>query len=81
VVQHVTTTVNCVDMHTLPLAYSPRVQVVFLEWTDPLFNGGHWTPALIELVGGTHPLNPVPPGEDSAGPSFVVRCRLGGSEK
>lgn len=32
--------------------------VVFLEWTDPLFIGGHWTPQLIERAGGVHPLNP-----------------------
>lgn len=32
--------------------------VVFLEWTDPLYAGGHWTPQLIERAGGLHPLNP-----------------------
>lgn len=32
--------------------------IAFLEWTDPLFVGGHWTPQLIELAGATHPLNP-----------------------
>lgn len=26
--------------------------VVFLEWLDPLFNAGHWTPTLIEYAGG-----------------------------
>jgi iron complex transport system substrate-binding protein len=26
--------------------------VVFLEWIDPPFNGGHWNPHLIELAGG-----------------------------
>ncbi|MFN9970456.1 MAG: ABC transporter substrate-binding protein [Phycisphaerae bacterium] len=31
--------------------------VVFLEWTDPLFIGGHWTPQLIERAGARHPLN------------------------
>ncbi|MFM8699596.1 MAG: cobalamin-binding protein [Phycisphaerales bacterium] len=31
--------------------------VLFLEWTDPPFVGGHWTPELIELAGGRHPLN------------------------
>ncbi|MGI9329745.1 MAG: cobalamin-binding protein [Gammaproteobacteria bacterium] len=29
----------------------PR-RVAFLEWLDPLFNGGHWTPELIEIAGG-----------------------------
>lgn len=32
--------------------------VAFLEWTDPIFVGGHWTPQLIERAGGRHPLNP-----------------------
>ena len=31
--------------------------VLFLEWTDPPFVGGHWTPELITLAGGRHPLN------------------------
>jgi iron complex transport system substrate-binding protein len=26
--------------------------VVFLEWIDPLFCGGHWNPDLVELAGG-----------------------------
>jgi len=33
--------------------------VLFLEWTDPPFVGGHWTPELITLAGGSHPLNVV----------------------
>jgi hypothetical protein len=32
--------------------------VAFVEWLDPIFVGGHWTPALIEMAGGCHPLNP-----------------------
>jgi len=31
--------------------------VLFLEWSDPPFVGGHWTPELIEMAGGRHPLN------------------------
>ena len=31
--------------------------VLFLEWTDPPFVGGHWTPELIAMAGGRHPLN------------------------
>jgi iron complex transport system substrate-binding protein len=30
---------------------SPRTLV--LEWTDPPMSGGHWTPGLVELAGGT----------------------------
>lgn len=39
-----------------PFAHKPVVG--FLEWTDPLFVAGHWTPQLIERAGGAHPLNP-----------------------
>ena len=35
---------------TIPAAERPRV--AFLEWLDPLFHGGHWNPALVELAGG-----------------------------
>jgi iron complex transport system substrate-binding protein len=29
-----------------------RPELVFLEWIDPPFNAGHWTPELIEYAGG-----------------------------
>jgi iron complex transport system substrate-binding protein len=29
-----------------------RPDIVFLEWIDPPFNAGHWTPELIEYAGG-----------------------------
>ncbi|HMN40205.1 MAG TPA: hypothetical protein PKE29_05120 [Phycisphaerales bacterium] len=38
--------------------YADRPSVAFLEWTDPIFIGGHWTPQLIERAGGEHRLNP-----------------------
>jgi iron complex transport system substrate-binding protein len=34
-------------------AGKPPVSVLILEWTDPPMSGGHWTPGLIELAGGT----------------------------
>jgi hypothetical protein len=37
--------------------YVPGPEVLFLEWTDPPFCGGHWTPALIEAAGARHSLN------------------------
>ena len=37
--------------------YVPGPEILFLEWTDPPFVGGHWTPGLIEAAGGTHRLN------------------------
>ncbi|DBA92072.1 TPA: hypothetical protein ACH3X1_015804 [Trebouxia sp. C0004] len=33
------------------------VKVAFVEWLDPLFVGGHWTPEMITMAGGIHPLN------------------------
>ena len=38
-------------------------RVVFLEWTEPLFCGGHWVPEMISLAGGEDPLGR--PGADS----------------
>jgi iron complex transport system substrate-binding protein len=35
---------------TIPLSERPRV--AFLEWIEPPFPGGHWTPALIVMAGG-----------------------------
>lgn len=52
-----------------PFAAAPTI--AFLEWTDPLFVGGHWTPQLIERAGGLHPLNPTAAPESAgaaAGP-------------
>jgi len=34
------------------IALDDRPRVAFLEWIDPLFNAGHWTPELIEYAGG-----------------------------
>jgi iron complex transport system substrate-binding protein len=41
----------------------PPRRVVFLEWTDPLFCGGHWVPEMITLAGGEDPLGRA--GQDS----------------
>lgn len=38
--------------------YADGVSVAFIEWLDPVYVGGHWTPQLIERAGGSHPLNP-----------------------
>lgn len=34
-----------------------RPNVFFMEWTDPIFIGGHWTPEIIEMAGGRHLFN------------------------
>ncbi len=31
---------------------TPRPRITMLEWIDPLFNAGHWTPELVDLAGG-----------------------------
>ena len=45
------------------VAGAPTRRVVFLEWTDPLFCGGHWVPQMISAAGGHDPLGR--PGRDS----------------
>jgi len=45
--------------------------VAFVEWPDPIYVGGHWTPELIARAGGRHPLNPSR-GAEGAGKSFPV---------
>ena len=39
-------------------AYIDGPQVAVIEWTDPLFVAGHWTPDLVRAAGGRHDLNP-----------------------
>ena len=65
--------------------YEPAGEVAFLEWLDPLFVGGHWTPQLIEAAGGTHSLNPAgaksrtvsPEDLLEAAPTKLVVCPCG----
>lgn len=52
------------EEHVNPFVHGHSV--VFLEWTDPFFVGGHWIPQMIERAGGRHPLNPTVP-KDTAG--------------
>lgn len=42
---------------------APRRCVTFLEWTEPLFCGGHWVPEMVSAAGGEDPLGQ--PGADS----------------
>jgi len=44
--------IAAVSERTERLSPEQRPRVAFLEWIDPLFNAGHWNPALIELAGG-----------------------------
>ncbi|MEM6582172.1 MAG: ABC transporter substrate-binding protein [Pseudomonadota bacterium] len=44
------------------IAPSDRPRVAMLEWLDPLFNAGHWTPQLVQMAGGNECLgNPFEP--------------------
>ena len=41
-----------IDRVRLAVRDAPRPRVAALEWLDPVFIAGHWTPQLIELAGG-----------------------------
>lgn len=59
--------------------YAEKPRVLFLEWCDPPYVGGHWTPQLIERAGATHPLNPTRPMENAgAGAGGQMAHRLAG---
>jgi iron complex transport system substrate-binding protein len=52
-----------VDRVKLAVRGQPQPRVAALEWLDPVFIAGHWTPQLIELAGGEDVLGL--PGEPS----------------
>jgi iron complex transport system substrate-binding protein len=52
-----------VDRVKLAVRKAARPRVAALEWLDPVFVAGHWTPQLIELAGGEDVLGL--PGEHS----------------
>jgi iron complex transport system substrate-binding protein len=41
-----------VDRVTAAVKEAPRRSVVAIEWFEPVFVAGHWTPQIIELAGG-----------------------------
>jgi iron complex transport system substrate-binding protein len=41
-----------VDVVRLAVRHAERPAVAALEWLDPVFIAGHWTPQLIEMAGG-----------------------------
>ena len=45
-----------VDAVVAAVADEPIVRTVAIEWLDPVFVAGHWTPQLIEMAGGDDPL-------------------------
>jgi iron complex transport system substrate-binding protein len=52
-----------IDRVKLAVRGQPRVRVAALEWLDPVYVAGHWTPQMIELAGGEDVLGQ--PGEHS----------------
>jgi len=60
-------------------------EIAFLEWIEPLFVGGHWTPQLITAAGGRHSLNPagaksrqiIPEELVESQPDRVIVCPCG----
>lgn len=40
------------DIVRLAVRDAPRPRVAAIEWLDPVFVAGHWTPQLIEMAGG-----------------------------
>jgi iron complex transport system substrate-binding protein len=40
------------DIVRLAVRGAPRPRVAAIEWLDPVFVAGHWTPQLIEMAGG-----------------------------
>lgn len=44
--------VDAVCRRSDSIATTQRPRVAMLEWLDPLFNAGHWTPQLVAMAGG-----------------------------
>jgi iron complex transport system substrate-binding protein len=62
-----------VDQVRIAVRHAERPTVVALEWLDPVFIAGHWTPQLIEMAGGQDVLGF--PGEHSEQSTWdVVRA-------
>ena len=59
--------------HVNPFVEGP--EVLFIEWTDPLFVGGHWTPELITRAGARHSLNPAGAQSRSVTPEEIIAAQ------
>jgi iron complex transport system substrate-binding protein len=62
---------------TLKAARAPRPRVAVIEWLDPLFVAGHWTPELVRRAGGIDVL--AEPGRHSV-ECTAERIRTAGPE-
>jgi iron complex transport system substrate-binding protein len=54
------------------VAGAARPRCVLLEWIDPPFRGGHWTPELVDIAGAHDPLGRA--GEDAAAVAWEAVC-------
>lgn len=52
VVQALQARVDIIVARTAAIADKNKPRVAMLEWIDPLFNAGHWTPELVAMAGG-----------------------------
>ncbi|KAF9915596.1 hypothetical protein BX616_005793 [Lobosporangium transversale] len=79
---------RCIDIGAQAKKDNPEYKskrVMFFEWTDPIYPAGHWTPEMIEMAGGVHPINP--PGSHSkrvpesdviaTDPEVIIICPCG----
>jgi iron complex transport system substrate-binding protein len=48
----VASTAKRIDRVRLAVRGAPRPRVACVEWLDPVFIAGHWTPQLVEMAGG-----------------------------
>ena len=67
------------ERNTLGRPASELPNVLFCVFTDPFFCGGYWTPQLIEMAGGRHPLNPSRHATDSWHSCRSRRCQASAS--
>lgn len=58
--------------HVNPFIDGP--EVLFLEWMDPPFVAGHWTPQLIEAAGAKHSLNKAGAKSRVASPEEILEA-------
>ena len=52
VVQALQARVDIIAERSAEIADKGKPRVAMLEWIDPLFNAGHWTPELVAMAGG-----------------------------
>ncbi|ORX97465.1 helical backbone metal receptor [Basidiobolus meristosporus CBS 931.73] len=49
--------IRAVEQHVLDRGDFVKPRCLVIEWPDPVYVSGHWTPQIVEMAGGLHPLN------------------------